>query len=109
MSNTAYPLSVVITNKLWTENVERSKRGHPREDALQQSLGALAELGAWTGAILATVRFFVSRLEWRLAFLLQRVSDEKIELCIFNTLRTGDIDLRFYITTVKTDDANMRF
>jgi len=26
-----------------------------------------------------------------------------------NTLRTGDADLRFYITTVQDDDANLRF
>jgi len=27
----------------------------------------------------------------------------------FNTLRTGDTDLRFYIKLCKTDDANLRF
>ena len=26
-----------------------------------------------------------------------------------NTLRTGDADLRFYITTVQDGDANLRF
>jgi len=28
---------------------------------------------------------------------------------LFNTLRTGDADLRFYITTVQDGDTNLRY
>jgi len=36
-------------------------------------------------------------------------SEHHVEILNVNTLRTGDADLRFYITTVQEDDANLRF